>query len=399
MIRISEMVTVGELAKAMGVKAGEVMKKLMDMGDDGDHQPDARPRHGDARSRAEFEYSVENVAFDVEPALEVGHEPESAEERPQPAAGGHDHGPRRPREDVAARRDPRDQRDRGRGRRHHPAHRRLQRGRRHGRQVTFLDTPGHEAFTAMRARGAKVTDIVVLVVAADDGVMPQTVEAINHAKAANVPIIVAVNKIDKPDANLDRVKQELADHGLAARGLGRRHDHRARVGEDAGRASTQLLEMILLQADVLELKANPDQAGARRRSSRRKLDRGRGPVATVLVQEGTLHAGDPFVCGTQYGRVRAMMDEKGSKLEEAGPSTPVEILGLGGVPGGGRRLQRGRRRGDGAPGRRARGSTSSAGADARRPAKVSLEELYRQDQEPAKPRSCASFSRPTCRAR
>ena len=200
----------------------------------------------------------------------------------------------------------------------------------HGRQVTFLDTPGHEAFTAMRARGAKVTDIVILVVAADDGVMPQTREAINHARAADVPIIVAVNKIDKPDANPERVKQELGNHGLAPEEWGG-DTIVVPVSAKTKQGIEQLLEMILLQADVLELKANPTRL-AQGTIVEAKLDRGRGPVATVLVQEGTLKVGDPFVCGTEFGRIRAMIDDKGQRIEAAGPSTPVEILGLGGVP-------------------------------------------------------------------
>ena len=196
--------------------------------------------------------------------------------------------------------------------------------------ITFLDTPGHEAFTAMRARGAKVTDIVVLVVAADDGVMPQTVEAINHARAANVPIIVAVNKIDKPDANPDRVKRTLIERGLTPEEWGGDTIFvNVSAKQDIG--IDQLLEMILLQAEVMELKANPDKP-ARGHVVEAKIDSGRGPVATVLVSEGTLHNGDPVVCGVHYGKIRAMLDDRGQPLEAAGPSIPVEILGLSGVP-------------------------------------------------------------------
>jgi translation initiation factor IF-2 len=196
--------------------------------------------------------------------------------------------------------------------------------------VTFLDTPGHEAFTAMRARGAKVTDIVVLVVAADDGVMPQTVEAINHARAAEVPIIVAVNKIDRPEANLERVKRGLSEHGLVSEDWGGDAVF-APVSAKTHEGIPHLLEMLLLQADILELKANPDKL-ARGTIVEAKLDRGRGPVATVLVQEGTLHVGDAFVCGVFYGKVRAMIDDQGHKVEAAPPAFPVEILGLQGVP-------------------------------------------------------------------
>jgi translation initiation factor IF-2 len=199
-----------------------------------------------------------------------------------------------------------------------------------GRSVTFLDTPGHEAFTAMRARGAKVTDIVVLVVAADDGVMPQTVEAINHARAAEVPIIVAVNKIDKPDADLERVKRGLSEHGLVSEDWGGDTVF-APVSAKTQEGIPHLLEMLLLQADSLELRANPDKL-ARGTIVEAKLDRGRGPVATVLVQEGTLRVGDSFVCGVFHGKVRAMINDLGQKVELAPPSSPVEILGLQGVP-------------------------------------------------------------------
>jgi len=185
----------------------------------------------------------------------------------------------------------------------------------------------------MRARGAKVTDIVVLVVAADDGVMPQTLEAINHARDAKVPIIVAINKIDKPDANAERVKQELGNHGLAPEDWGG-DTIVVPVSAKSKEGIPHLLDMLLLQADVLELKANPKRL-AKGTIVEARLDRGRGPVATVLVQEGTLKVGDPFVVGTQFGRVRAMVDDKGRRLEAAGPSTPTEILGLGGVPDAG----------------------------------------------------------------
>jgi translation initiation factor IF-2 len=198
------------------------------------------------------------------------------------------------------------------------------------KKITFLDTPGHEAFTMMRARGAKVTDITILVVAADDGVMPQTVEAINHAKAANVPIIVAVNKIDKPDANVDRIKQELSTHGLVCEEWG---GDTIFVNVSAKQRTNldELLEMILLVAEVQELRANP-AALARGTVIEAELDKGRGPVARVLVQSGTLKIGDPLVAGNTFGRVRAMVNDKGRRLKEVGPSTPVELTGLNGVP-------------------------------------------------------------------
>lgn len=202
-----------------------------------------------------------------------------------------------------------------------------------GQKITFLDTPGHEAFTAMRMRGAQSTDIAILVVAADDGVMPQTVEAINHAKAAGIEIIVAVNKIDKESANIERVKQELMEYELVAEDWGGSTIF-CPVSAHTKEGIDNLLEMILLTAEVLELKANPNRK-ARGIVIEAELDKGRGPVATILVQKGTLHVGDVVAIGNAYGRVRAMNDDKGRKVKEAGPSTPVEILGLNGVPGAG----------------------------------------------------------------
>lgn len=198
------------------------------------------------------------------------------------------------------------------------------------RKIVFLDTPGHEAFTAMRARGAQVTDIAILVVAADDGVKPQTIEALNHAKAAQVPILVAVNKIDKPDANPDRVKQQLSEHGLISEEWGGDTIF-VPVSALRGDGLEELLEMILLLAEVAELKASPDRAG-RGTVIEAKLDRGRGPVATVLIQDGTLKIGDPIICGSIAGKVRAMINDRGERVKSAGPSTPVEIQGLSDVP-------------------------------------------------------------------
>jgi translation initiation factor IF-2 len=200
-------------------------------------------------------------------------------------------------------------------------------------QVVFIDTPGHEAFTAMRARGAQVTDLVVLVVAADDGVMPQTKEAIDHARAANVPMVVAINKIDKPSANPEKVKKELADLGLLPEKWGGSTLF-AEVSAKQKVGIKELLELILLQAEVLELKANPDKA-ARGTVVEARLDKGRGPVATVLVQEGTLKTGDVFIAGSHYGRVRAMHNDKGTKMDAAGPSIPVEVVGFVDVPAAG----------------------------------------------------------------
>ena len=202
-----------------------------------------------------------------------------------------------------------------------------------GKEIVFLDTPGHEAFTSMRARGAKVTDIVVLVVAADDGVMPQTIEAINHAKAANVPIVVAINKIDKPEANPSKVKNELSEQGIISEEWGGQNifvevSAKKRIGIE------KVLEMILLQAEVMELKANPDKP-ARGTIIEAKLDKGRGPVATVLVQSGTLSISDAFLAGIHAGKVRALIDDSGRRITEAGPSTPVEVIGFSDVPSSG----------------------------------------------------------------
>ena len=202
-----------------------------------------------------------------------------------------------------------------------------------GKKIVFLDTPGHEAFTAMRARGAQVTDVAVLVVAADDGVMPQTIEAINHAKSANVPIVVAVNKIDKPGANPEHVKQQLAEHGIVSEEWGGDAimvpvSAKKRIGIE------DLLENILLVAEVAELKANPNRE-ARGVIIEAQLDKGRGPVATVLVQSGTLRIGDSIIAGTTYGKVRAMINDRGDSVKKAGPSTPVEVLGLNAVPAAG----------------------------------------------------------------
>jgi len=198
------------------------------------------------------------------------------------------------------------------------------------RQITFLDTPGHEAFTAMRARGAQVTDIVVLVIAADDSVMPQTIEAINHAQAAGVPIIIAINKIDKPDANPNRIKQQLAERGILVEEWGGKYQC-VEISAKTGKNVDELLEKILLEAEILDLKANPRRA-ARGTIIEAQLDKGKGIVATVLVRKGTLRIGDPFIGGIHSGRVRAMLDERGNRVEAARPSTPVQVLGFDGIP-------------------------------------------------------------------
>ncbi len=206
-----------------------------------------------------------------------------------------------------------------------------------GRRIVFIDTPGHEAFTRMRARGAKVTDLVVLVVAADDGVMPQTEEAIDHARAAGVPIIVAINKMDKPEAQAERVKRQLADRGLMPEEWGG-DTVMAEVSARTKKGIDHLLEMILLVGDLRDLKANPESPASGSVLESR-VDKGRGPVATVLVQNGTLHVGDTFLCGAVFGKVRAMFDDRGHPVTKAGPATPVEVLGLQGVPEAGDPLQ------------------------------------------------------------
>ncbi len=205
-----------------------------------------------------------------------------------------------------------------------------------GRQITFLDTPGHEAFTAMRARGAQVTDIVVIVIAADDQVMPQTVEAISHAKSAGVPIIIAINKVDLPTANIAKVKQDLLQHEVVLEEFGGTVLH-SEISAKKGTGVAELLEQITLQADILELKANPSRRAVGS-VVEAQLDQGKGPVATVLVSNGTLKVGDDYICGIYSGRVRAMLDERGKQIKEAGPAIPVQILGLSGVPMAGDQL-------------------------------------------------------------
>ena len=247
-----------------------------------------------------------------------------------------------------------------------------------GSPITFLDTPGHEAFTAMRMRGAQITDIAVLVVAADDGVMPQTVEAINHAKAAGVEVIVAINKMDKPSANPERVKQELVEYGLIAEDWGG-ETICVPVSAATKNGIDTLLEMIILTAEMKELKANPNKP-ARGAIIEAQLDKGRGPVATVLVQEGTLNIGDPIVAGSSFGRIRAMMDDKGRRVKKAGPSKPVEILGLSEVPAAGESFY------VAANEKQARQLAESVVAQSRKdmlkdtPQKVSLDDLFSQIQ-------------------
>lgn len=328
-IKIDEAITVANLAKQMGLKVGELIKKLLILG-----LPASINQALDFDTAAllasEFDFEVEKVGFEEEEILQVQEDrPEELIPRPPVVTvmGHVDHGKTSLLD--AIRHTNVIEGEAGGITQHIGAYYvKFDQG-----DVVFLDTPGHEAFTSMRARGAKVTDIVILVVAADDGVMQQTIEAINHAKAAQVPIIVAINKIDKPNANVDRVKRELSEHGLIPEEWGGdttmvEISAKKRIGID------ELLEMVLLQAELLELKANPAKH-ARGRVIEAKLDKGRGPVATILIQEGTLKAGDVYVCGVNSGRVRNMFNDRGQKLEKAGPSMPVEVLGLSGVPNAG----------------------------------------------------------------
>ena len=267
------------------------------------------------------------------------------------------------------------------------------------RAITFIDTPGHEAFTAMRARGAKVTDIAILVVAADDGVMPQTIEALNHAQAADVPIVVAVNKIDKEGANPAKVRQQLTEYGLVAEEYGG-DTMFVDVSAKQGINIDELLEAVLLTADAaLDLRANPDK-DARGVAIEAHLDRGRGPVATVLVQRGTLRVGDSIVAGDAYGRVRAMLDEHGDTVDEAGPSRPVQVLGLTSVPGAGDTFLVA----DGGPHRpadrrAARGRASATPQLAKRRKRITLEDLIEALEAGQGRARSTSSSRATCPVR
>ena len=326
-IKMEDAIILSELAKRMGIKASEMIKVLMGMGFMATVNQSIDYETASLVA-AEFNYEVERTVFEEEEILrqQVEDDPEKMLTRPPVVTimGHVDHG-KTSLLDVIRKTRITDLEAGGITQHIGAYHVTTDRGR-----IAFLDTPGHEAFTAMRARGAKITDIVVLVVAADDGVMPQTIEAINHARAANVPIIVAVNKIDKANADTDRVKRELAENGLTPEDWGGdtifvHVSAKQRLGID------DLLEMILLQAEVLELKANADKK-AFGHVVESKIDSGRGPVATVLVREGTLRTGDPVVCGIHYGKIRAMLDDRGAQVESAGPSIPVEILGLSGVP-------------------------------------------------------------------
>ncbi|MFB3924666.1 MAG: translation initiation factor IF-2 [Syntrophales bacterium] len=328
-IKIGDAIRVGDLAKRMGVKVTEVINKLIGLGVMASINQSI---DFDTASliAAEFGYQVESIVTEYEePIQRADALPANLKPRaPVVTVMGHvDHG-KTSLLDAIRRTNVIEGEAGGITQAIGAYHVKI-----NDRDIVFLDTPGHEAFTSMRARGAQVTDIVVLVVAADDGVMEQTVEAINHARAANVPIIVAVNKIDKPGANVEKIMRELAEHGLVSEEWGG-DTLFAKISAKKKIGIEDLLELILLQADVMELKADPDRP-ARGVIIEAKLDKGRGPVATVLIQEGTLREGDAFVCKTEFGRVRAMVDDKGQRIKEAGPSTPVEVIGFSNVPNAG----------------------------------------------------------------
>jgi translation initiation factor IF-2 len=326
-IKVAEFITVNELANIIGVPASEIIKKCLNLG-----------LVVSINQRLDFDtitLIASDYGFEVERAEEylediIEEEPDRPEDlEPRPPVvtimGHVDHGKTtlldyiRQSNIVAG--------EAGGITQHIGAY---QVTLPNGKQITFIDTPGHEAFTAMRARGAQVTDIVVLVVAADDAVMPQTVEAINHALAANVPIIVAINKIDKPEANPDKIKQQLAERGILVEDWGGKYQC-VEISAKYGKNVDLLLEKILLEAEIMDLKANPKKK-ARGVVIESKLDKGRGPIGTVLVQNGALKIGDPFVAGTTFGRVRAMFDERGNRVEVAKPSTPVQVIGFDNLP-------------------------------------------------------------------
>ncbi len=332
LLKIEEVITVGDLAHRMGIKAADVIKKLIEMG-----TPTTLNQLLDADTASllaqEYGFDVENVAPEVESLIDQEADREE-DLRPRPPVvtimGHVDHGKTTL---LDAIRESNVTESEAGGITQHIGAYEVEHA---GRRMVILDTPGHEAFTSMRARGASVTDIVVLVVGADDGVMPQTVEAIDHAKAAGVPIIVAVNKIDKPGAQPDRIRQQLSDHGLVPEGWGGQTLY-ANVSAKRRIGINELLELILLQADILELRANPTKF-ARGTVIESRLEKGRGPVATVLVEDGTLRVGDPIVTGIHYGRVRALVNHKGKRLDQADTGTPVEIQGLSGLPEAGQKF-------------------------------------------------------------
>jgi translation initiation factor IF-2 len=325
-IKIDEAIMLSELAKRMGIKASEIIKSMMAMGTMATVNQTIDFDTA-ALIAGEFDYEVEPASFEEETILKQEiDDPEKLVPRPPVVTimGHVDHGKTSLLDVIRKTRV--SETEAGGITQHIGAyHVSTDQG-----QIAFIDTPGHEAFTAMRARGAQITDIVILVVAADDGVMPQTTEAINHSKAAGVPIIVAINKIDKQNADPEKVQRELAEIGLTPEDWGGDTIF-VNVSAKQAEGIDELMEMISLQAEILELKANPDKL-ATGHVVEAKIDSGRGAVATVLVREGTLRAGDPVVCGMHYGRIRAVLNDRGNPLESAGPSLPVEIVGLSGVP-------------------------------------------------------------------
>ena len=325
-VKVEDTITVQEFAAALSVKASDIIRQLMTLGV---MATVTQTLDFDTAETIalEFGFTVENVAFDIDKIIpQVEDTEENMMPRPPVVTvmGHVDHGKTSLLDRI---RKARVADGEAGGITQHIGAYQVELD---GGQLVFLDTPGHEAFTAMRARGAQVTDVVILVVAADDGVMPQTVEAINHAKEAGVPIIVAVNKIDKSNARPDRVLQELAEYGLQAEEWGG-ETIVCKVSAHTGEGIDHLLEMLLLQSEILDLNANPNKP-ARGVVIEAQLDRGRGPVASILVQDGTLRVGDTILTGTSMGRVRALIDDKGNKVEEATPATPVEVLGLDTVP-------------------------------------------------------------------
>ncbi len=325
-IKVQESVTVSELAKSMGIKASELIKKLLSMG-----VVATINQSIDFETAAlvadEFGYELELDTFKEEELIEeIEDRPEDLKPRPPVVTimGHVDHG-KTTLLDYIRKSNVTEQEVGGITQHIGAYYVETEEG-----DIVFLDTPGHEAFTAMRARGAQVTDIIVLVVAADDGVMPQTKEAINHARAADIPIVVAINKIDKPNAKPEVVKRQLAELGLLPEEWGG-DTLMAEISAKTGKGVDELLSLILLQAEMLELKANPNRP-ARGTVIESRLDKTKGPVATILIKNGTLNKGDHFVCGEHYGRVRAMVDHQGRRMQSAGPSMPVEIYGISGVP-------------------------------------------------------------------
>ena len=325
-IKVPEFFTVADLAKAMGIKAAEIIKNLIGMG-----QMVNINQLIDFETASvvadEFGYELAlNTFEEVELIAETEDKPEDLKARPPVVTimGHVDHGKTLLLDYI------RNSNIIGRESGGITQHIGAYYVETEGGDIVFLDTPGHEAFTAMRARGAEATDIIVLVVAADDGVMPQTRESIDHARAADIPVVVAINKIDKPDSNADKVKRDLAALGVAAEDWGGETLF-AQVSAKTGQGIDELLSLILLQAEILELKANPNKS-AKGTVIEAKLDKSKGPVATVLVQNGTLRPGEQFICGDHYGRVRAMNNHRGEMMKSAGPSMPVEIYGISGVP-------------------------------------------------------------------